>query len=92
LTPRDFRDHRPHALDRQRAADESLGCGVARHRRAFELQRRGDELAQIVQVERLRDEIESSELERAYGGLDVALNPFDELEPIAVGQAHVGQT
>ena len=63
------------------------------------------ELAQGGEVERLGDEVERAELERADGGLDVAvrrdhghrdpgavrLDPLDELEPVAVGQPHVGQ-
>ena len=74
-------------------------------RGAFELQGRRHELAQVVEVERLRDEVERAGLQRADGRFDaavrgdhrdrraghLALNPLDELEPVAVGQAHVGQ-
>ena len=77
---------------------------MSRCRRA-QLQRRRDQLAQRRQVERLGDEVERAELQRAHRGLDIAvrgddgdrhagavlLDPLDEVEAIAVGQAHVGQ-
>ena len=108
LAARDLRDHlRARCSIGGRLADEqrSAAAPLASGDRALELQRCGDELAQIVEIERLRDEIECAELERAHGRLDVAvrrdhghrgprsfaLNPLDELEPVAVGQAHVGE-
>ncbi len=93
------------SLDRGRAPDERVRrrslCGVVT---PLELERSRDELAQVVEIERLRDEIEGPELQRPDGGLDaavrrddghgragrLALHPLDELEAVAVGQAHVG--
>ena len=105
LAPRDLGDHRAHALERRRLADETVGRGAARNGGAFELQGRRHELAQIVQVERLRHEVERAELQRADGRFDaavrrdhgdrraghLALNPLDELEPVAIGKPHVGE-
>ena len=76
-----------------------------RVRRLRELERGGDDAAQDAEVERLRDEIERAELQRAHRGLDVAVrgddgaghagavrrHPFEQVEAVAVRQAHVGQ-
>ena len=70
-----------------------------------QLQRVADDVAQVVEVQRLRNEIECAELQGLHGRLDVAvrgyhrdrhagrvgLHPFDQFEAVAVGQAHVGQ-
>ena len=70
-----------------------------------ELDGAAHQLAQHAQIERLGDEIEGAELERAHRGLDIAvrrddgdghvgavlLDPGHEVEAVAVGQAHVGQ-
>ena len=66
----------------------------------------GDQFAQAGEIERLGDEIEGAEFERAHGGFHVAvrgdhrdrhargvlLHPLDQIQPVAVGQLHVGQT
>src|SRR5690606_14613879 len=73
--------------------------------RAAELECGLDQLSQRADVERLRNEIECTELERSYRRFDVAmrgddgdrrvrfviLNPLDEREAVAVRQAHVGE-
>ena len=70
-----------------------------------QLQRRGDDAAQDAEIQRLRDEIERAELERAHRGLDVAVrgdhgagnagavraHPLEQIEAVAVGQPHVGE-
>ena len=105
LAPGHLGDHRTHALQGRRFADQPVGGRIARHGRALELQGCGHELAQIGQVERLGDEVECAELQCADGGLDaamgrdhgdrgpghLALQPLDELEAVAVRQPHVGQ-
>ena len=64
-----------------------------------------DDVPQVVEVQRLGDEIEGPELQRLHGGLDVAvgrdhryrhvghigLDPVDELQSVSVRQAHVRQ-
>ena len=64
----------------------------------------GDQAAQIVDVHRLVDEIEGAGLQGLDCGFHIAmggdhrdrqlgmvlLNVRDEIEPVAVGQAHVG--
>ena len=89
-------------------ADEGAragGCGGGVLVHALELERVADEFAQGLELDRLGDEVEGAELERADGGLDAAeggddrhrqpglagLDVLDELEPIAIGQAHVGE-
>ena len=75
LAARDLGDHLAQLLHRRRMADQrvrrplrvSLALSLA------ELQRARSQLAQVVEVERLGDEIERAELERAHGGLDVAV-------------------
>jgi hypothetical protein len=88
----------PSSLSVARAGRRRL-AGVA------EAQRGGDQPAQRAEVDRLRDEVERAELERPHRRLDVAvrrdhrhrharavrLYPLDEVEPVAVGQAHVGE-
>ena len=69
------------------------------------LDRAADELAQHAEVERLGYEIEGAELQCAHRRLDIAvcrdhrhrhvgavfLDPGHEVEPVPIGQAHVGQ-
>ncbi len=80
------------AVLRGTAAPLSFKAAVTSLRRSFE-------------IERFRDEVECAELQRANGRFDaavrrdhgdrsaghLALNPLDELEPVAVGQTHVGE-
>ena len=74
--------------------------------RSLESDGAAHELAQHAQIERLGDEIEGAQLERAHGGFNIAvrrddgdrqvgavlLDPGDEIEAVAVGKAHVGET
>ena len=99
-------DHLAQLFHRARAAEQfdlrqlqRVLAGLA------ELQRGGDELAQRRDVERLGNEIERAELQRAHSGFDVAvrsddrhrrlrlvrLDPLDDVQAVAVGQPHVGQ-
>ena len=99
--------HRPRLaeqLERRRRHDR-LGLVVRRAVVVAQFQGRRDQLAQRDQVERLGQEVEGAELERAHRGLDVAvrrdhghghagpvlLDPLHDVEAIAVGQAHVGE-
>ena len=73
--------------------------------RLRELERRGDDAAQDAEIERLGDEIEGAELERAHRGFDVAVrgddgagnagavraHPLEQIEAVAIGQPHVGE-
>ena len=96
----------PQLLHGLRVAEQPEGGGPrGRLGRPIELQRRGDQLAQRAEVDGLRDEVERAELERPHRRLDVAvrgdhghrhagavrLDPLDEVEPVAVGQPHVGE-
>ncbi len=65
-----------------------------------------DQFAQHLEFDRLGDEVESTELEGADGGVDAGkssdyrhrqarvslLDVFDQLEAVAIRQAHVGET
>jgi hypothetical protein len=99
-------DHLAQLLHRGRSAQE---LDLRQLQRALgrpaELERGSDQLAQRCDVERLGDEIEGAELERAHRGLDVAvrsdhghrrlrlvrLDPLDDVETVAVRQPHVGE-
>ena len=111
LAARDLGDHLPQLLHRLRLAqqpqarrhDDGLRGIEIRAVLGTQLQRRLDQLAQRAQVQRLGDEIESPQLERPHGRVDVAmrsdhrhwhartvvLDPVDDVESVAVGKAHV---
>ena len=99
-------DRLPQLLHRRRVAEQPQRRAAAgRLDGLAELERRGDQAAQHGEVDRLGDEVERPELERPHRSLDVAvrgdhrdrragmvgLDPLDEVEAVAVGQAHVGQ-
>ena len=106
LAARDTLDHLAQLLHRARAAQQ---LHLRQLQRALaglaELERGRDQLAQRRHVERLGNEIERAELERADSGLDVAvrrdhrhrrlrlvrLDPLDDVQAVAVGQPHVGE-
>jgi hypothetical protein len=106
LAARDPLDHLAQLLHRARAAEQ---LDLRQLQRALagsaELERRLDQLAQCRDVERLGDEIERAELERAHRGFDVAvrgdhrdrrmrfvgLDPLHDVQAIAVRQPHVGE-
>ena len=106
LAARDALDHLAQLLHRARAAEQldlrQLQGALAG---PAELERRGDQLAQRRHIERLGDEIEGAELERAHRGFDVAvrgdhrdrrlrlvrLDPLDDVQAVAVRQPHVGE-
>ena len=106
LAARDALDHLAQLLHGARAAEQ---LDLRQLQRALaglaELERGGDQLAQRRDVERLGDEIEGAELERAHRGLDVAvrgddghrrlrlvrLDPLDDVQAVAVRQLHVGE-
>ena len=106
LAARDALDHLAQLLHGARAAEElDLRQLQGAFSGAAELERRRDQLAQRRHVERLRDEIEGAELERAHRSLDVAvrgddrdrrlrlvrLDPLDDVQAVAVRQPHVGE-
>ncbi len=108
LAARHARDHLAQLSHRLRVADEPR-AGHARGERPVgpRAQANGaaDQLAQNAEIERLGHEVECAELERAHGGLDVAvcgdhrnghlrvvfLDPANEVEPVTIRQAHVGE-
>ncbi len=82
------------------------GCGRALAGPSAQLDRAAHQLAQHAQVEGFGNKIEGAELQGAHRGLDIAmggddcdrhggavfLDPGDQVQPVAVGQAHVGET
>ncbi len=102
LRLRHLADHLPEVVHALRFAEQLRAARLARRSNP---KRVLDDGAQVAKVQRLGNEIESAELESLYGRLDVAvrsddgnryarcvrLHPLNELQPIAVGQAHVGQ-
>jgi hypothetical protein len=105
LAARDLGDHGAQAVHGRRAAEQGAGAVGPGVPRGAQLEGGGDQLPEVLDLDRLGDEVVGAELERAHGRLDVAvgrddrdrdagrvaLHPLHELEPVAVGQAHVGQ-
>ena len=102
LAARDLHDRGVELLNGVRAADQLPGGrGLARF---TDFDCLGDQAAQIVDVHRLVDEIESTRLQGVDCGFHIAVggdhrdrqlgmmlrNVRDEIEPVAIGQAHVG--
>ena len=106
LAARDARDHLAQMLHGGRRAEQAgaeyAGVGLVGVR---QLDGGGDQFAQTREIERLGDEIEGAQLERAHRSFHVAmrgdhrdgyarrvlLNPLDEIQAVAVGELHVGQ-
>jgi hypothetical protein len=104
LAPRELLDHVAHVLHDRRAADEPL---VGRHLRLgrWQRERRLHERTQLLQRNRLGEIVEGAGLQRRDRILGVPVrgddghrqiahvlrDELDELQPLAIGQAHVGQ-
>jgi hypothetical protein len=98
-------DHRAHLLDRRAFAEELMPCRAAGCGLLGQVEGGLHQRAQLLQRERLRHVVERPCLERGHGVLGAAVrrddghrqvgavgpNVADQLQPFAVGQAHVGQ-
>src|SRR5271156_835796 len=103
----DARDHLAQLLHGDRASEQARAehARVAALTGVGQLDGGRYQLAQVGEIQRLGHEIERAQLERAHGSFHVAvggdhgnrnagrilLNPFHEIETIAVREPHVGQ-
>ena len=105
LAAGDLGDQGSELFDRRRSPRQVAAAGVLGLCDALELQSGLHEFSQIVEVQRLGDEVESTHLQCLNSRLDAAvsgdnryrrawhllLHPLDQLEPVAVRQPHIGQ-
>ncbi len=104
LAAGDLGNQCPHPFHGRRFTQQVLGIfGIRGQRFAAQLQRRRDQFAQIIQVERFGHKIKGTELQRPHRGFHAAvgsdhrhgdtgrfiLNPFHQIQAAAIGQAHV---
>ncbi len=101
LGARDPVDHIAQFAHRLRLAEQARLAAAP----LVEPQGVADDVAQVVEVERLRDEVECAELQRLHGRFDIAvgrddgnryagrvrLHPLDQFQPVPIRKSHVGQ-